>query len=70
MRTAGAARHRPEDDKDAPTTTCSARGVNLACRDLGPRTRLPVVLLTHLAAVLESADPRVVDGIGARTGVV
>jgi hypothetical protein len=40
--------------KDAPTRTVSAGGVDFAYRDLGPRTGIPVVFLTHLAAVLAS----------------
>src|SRR4051812_12914567 len=50
----------------APTRTVSAGGVEYAYRELGPRTGVPVVFLTHLAAVLDNWDPRVVDGIAAR----
>jgi pimeloyl-ACP methyl ester carboxylesterase len=56
--------------KDAPTRTVSAEGVEFAYRDLGPRTGVPVVFLTHLAAVLDNWDPRVVDGIAARHRVI
>ena len=38
--------------KDAPTRTVSAGGVNFAYRELGPKTGVPVIFLTHLAAVL------------------
>src|SRR3954468_1061 len=38
--------------------------------DLGPRTGVPVVFITHLAAVLDNWDPRVVDGIAARHRVI
>ena len=51
--------------KDAPTHTLSAGGVEFAYRQLGPSTGVPVVFLTHLAAVLDNWDPRVVDGIAA-----
>ena len=51
--------------KDAPTRTVSAGGVNFAYRELGPKTGVPVIFLTHLAAVLDNWDPRVVDGIAA-----
>jgi pimeloyl-ACP methyl ester carboxylesterase len=55
---------------DAPTRRLSAGGVEFACRQLGPGTGVPVVFLTHLAAVLDNWDPRVVDGIAARHRVI
>ncbi|MGW7426175.1 alpha/beta fold hydrolase [Streptomyces sp. NPDC054813] len=39
-------------------------------RELGPQSGVPVVLLTHLAAVLDKWDPRAVDGIAARRRVI
>jgi pimeloyl-ACP methyl ester carboxylesterase len=56
--------------KDAPTRTVSAGGVEFAYRALGPRTGVPVVFLTHLTAVLDNWDPRVVDGVAARHRVI
>ncbi|MFD4511024.1 alpha/beta fold hydrolase [Streptomyces sp. NPDC058464] len=56
--------------KNAPTHTISAGGVTFAYRELGPRSGIPVVFLTHLAAVLDNWDPRVVDGIAAKHWVV
>jgi pimeloyl-ACP methyl ester carboxylesterase len=56
--------------RDAPTRTVSAGGVDFAFRELGPRTGVPVILLTHLAAVLDNWDPRVVDGIATRRRVI
>ncbi len=56
--------------KDAPTHTLSAEGVDFAYRELGPSTGVPVVFLTHLAAVLDNWDPRVVDGIAAKHRVI
>src|SRR5919198_2866626 len=56
--------------KDAPTRTLSAGGVEFAYRQLGPSTGVPVVFLTHLAAVLDNWDPRVVDGIAAKRRVI
>jgi pimeloyl-ACP methyl ester carboxylesterase len=56
--------------KDTPTRTLSAGGVEFAYRQLGPATGVPVVFLTHLAAVLDNWDPRVVDGIAATHRVV
>src|SRR5437762_3670119 len=55
---------------DAPTHTINARGVEFAYRELGPRTGVPVIFLTHLAAVLDNWDPRVVDGIAAKHRVI
>jgi pimeloyl-ACP methyl ester carboxylesterase len=54
----------------APTHTINAGGVEFAYRQLGPRTGVPVVFLTHLAAVLDNWDPRVVDGITAKHRVI
>src|SRR5438552_15783056 len=49
--------------KHAPTRTVSAGGVNFAYRELGPKTGVPVIFLTHLAAVLDNWDPRIIDPI-------
>jgi pimeloyl-ACP methyl ester carboxylesterase len=56
--------------KDVSTRTVDARGVKFAYRELGPTTGVPLVLLTHLAAVLDNWDPRVVDGLAARRRVI
>ncbi|MBE8519644.1 alpha/beta hydrolase [Amycolatopsis sp. H6(2020)] len=56
--------------QDAPTRTVSAGGVDFAYRELGPQAGVPVVFLTHLAAVLDNWDPRVVDGIAAHHRVI
>ncbi|MFM9700349.1 alpha/beta fold hydrolase [Streptomyces europaeiscabiei] len=56
--------------KNAPTRTLAAGGVTFAYRDLGPKTGVPVVFITHLAAVLDNWDPRVVDGIAAKHRVI
>ncbi len=68
--------HTPTDTalntrwKNAPTHTINAGGVQFAYRQLGPDTGVPVVFLTHLAAVLDNWDPRVVDGIAAEHRVI
>ena len=68
--------HTPTDTalnttwKNAPTHTIDAGGVEFAYRELGPSTGVPVVFLTHLAAVLDNWDPRVVDGIAAKHRVI
>jgi pimeloyl-ACP methyl ester carboxylesterase len=56
--------------KTAPTQTMNAGGMDFAYRQLGPTTGVPVVFLTHLAAVLDNWDPRVVDGIAAEHRVI
>jgi pimeloyl-ACP methyl ester carboxylesterase len=56
--------------KTAPTQTLNAGGVQFAYRQLGPDTGVPVLLLTHLAAVLDNWDPRVIDGIAAKHRVI
>jgi pimeloyl-ACP methyl ester carboxylesterase len=56
--------------KTASTQTINAGGVDFAYRQLGPSTGVPVVFLTHLGAVLDNWDPRVVDGIAARHRVI
>ena len=45
-------------------------GADFAYRQLGAEHRVPVIFLTHLAAVLDNWDPRVVDGIAARHRVI
>jgi pimeloyl-ACP methyl ester carboxylesterase len=56
--------------KNTPTQTINVGGVAFAYRQLGPATGVPVVFLTHLAAVLDNWDPRVVDGIAAKHRVI
>jgi pimeloyl-ACP methyl ester carboxylesterase len=56
--------------RDAPTHTIDVAGVRFAYRQLGPSTGVPVIFLTHLAAVLDNWDPRVVDGIAAEQRVI
>jgi pimeloyl-ACP methyl ester carboxylesterase len=56
--------------KNAPTRTVTADAVTFAYRELGSRSGVPVVFLTHLAAVLDNWDPRVVDGIAAKHRVI
>lgn len=57
--------------KNVPTQTVTAGDINFAYRELGQHHGgTPVVLLTHLAAVLDNWDPRVIDGIAARHHVI
>src|SRR4051812_35869419 len=56
--------------RDAPTKTVDVGGTSFQYRELGPSGGVPVIFLTHLAAVLDNWDPRVVDGIAARHRVI
>ena len=56
--------------RTAPTRTISVGGTPFAYRELGPSRGVPVVFLTHLAAVLDNWDPRVVDGIATKHRVI
>jgi pimeloyl-ACP methyl ester carboxylesterase len=56
--------------RNTPTQSIQVGGVKFAYRQLRPSTGVPVVFLTHLAAVLDNWDPRVVDGIAARHRVI
>ena len=56
---------------NVPTQTIQADGVNFAYRELGKSNGgTPVVFLTHLAAVLDNWDPRIVDGIAAKHHII
>jgi pimeloyl-ACP methyl ester carboxylesterase len=56
--------------KEARTRTVDVDGTTFAYRELGPATGTPVILLNHLAAVLDNWDPRVVDGIATKHRVI
>lgn len=77
---------RPEQTSDVVPDTLQAQGahwttvptqfvkggdVTFAYRELGEHNEgVPVVLLTHLAAMLDNWDPRIVNGIAAKHHVV
>jgi pimeloyl-ACP methyl ester carboxylesterase len=56
--------------RNAPTETIEVGEAKFAYRHLGPDTGVPVIFLNHLTANLDNWDPRVVDGIAARNGVI
>ncbi|MER6004029.1 alpha/beta hydrolase [Nonomuraea angiospora] len=56
--------------KAAPTRSVFVHGVPFAYRQVGPEGSVPLILLNHLAGVLDNWDPRVVDGIAARRPVI
>ncbi|MFF0042703.1 alpha/beta fold hydrolase [Streptomyces mirabilis] len=56
--------------ENAPTRAVSVRGEDFAYRELGPEDGVPLILLIHLAGVLDNWDPRVVDGLAARRRVI
>ncbi len=56
---------------NVPTQSITAGGVDFAYRELGKQHGgTPVVLLVHLAAVLDNWDPRIVDGLAAKHHVI
>jgi pimeloyl-ACP methyl ester carboxylesterase len=62
---------RPATWKEVPTQFVSAGGVAFAYRELGRQNGgVPVVLLVHLAGVMDNWDPRVVDGLAAKHHVI
>ncbi|MEV0976428.1 hypothetical protein [Streptomyces sp. NPDC049915] len=57
--------------KDVPTGSVSVHSVDFVYRQLGPdRDGAPLILLHHLAAVLDNWDPRAIDGLAARRRVI
>ena len=57
--------------KNVETQTITADGITFAYRELGKQnSETPVVLLAHLAAVLDNWDPRIVDGLAAKHHVI
>ncbi|MGP3638063.1 alpha/beta fold hydrolase [Streptomyces sp. 24-1644] len=60
----------PSSHQSAPTRSVSVRGVDFVYRQLGPEDGVPLILLNHLAAVLDNWDPRVIDGLAARRRVI
>ena len=74
----GTAQSQPATDqksevtwKTVPTQSITAGGVDYKYRELGKHHGgTPVVFLTHLAAVLDNWDPRIIDGIAARHHVI
>ena len=56
--------------KDTPTHKIDVNGVEFAYRELGTGSKVPVVFLHHLTAVLDDWDPRIIDGIAAHHRVI
>ncbi len=62
---------QPPTWNNAPTQSITASDVSFAYRELGEQNGgTPVVLLAHLAAVLDNWDPRVVDGLAEKHHVI
>lgn len=55
---------------DVPTSTVSAAGADIVYRELGPRSGVPLVALTHLGANLDGWDPRLMDGLAEERYVI
>lgn len=60
----------PSAHRDAPTRSVSVDGVDFVYRQLGPADGVPLILLNHLAAVLDNWDPGLIDRLAARRRVV
>ena len=56
--------------RDVPAHSIAVGGAVFAYRSFGPDTGRPLVVLTHLAANLDSWDPRVVHGLAQDRRVV
>lgn len=55
---------------NAPTLGIIAAGAEFAYREFGPQSGVPLIVLTHLGANLDSWDPRIVDGLGKDRHVI
>jgi pimeloyl-ACP methyl ester carboxylesterase len=63
--------HSEHSWKSVPTQTIQGADVTFAYRELGKQNGgTPLVLLVHLAAVLDNWDPRIVDGLAAKHHVI
>lgn len=60
----------PNTYRTVPTRSVSVQGTDFVYRRLGPEGGTPLILLNHLAAVLDNWDPRVIDGLAARRQVI
>ena len=56
--------------RDVPTRTITAAGADFVYRELGLRSGVPLVALTHLGANLDNWDPRIVDGLAEDRHVI
>lgn len=54
----------------APTRRVAAAGTVFACRELGPRGGVPLVMLNHWGAGLDDIDPRLAAGLARTRHVV
>ena len=56
--------------KNTQTQFINVDGKKVAYRKLGTGTDVPVIYLSHLAAVLDNCDPRVIDGIASQRQII
>jgi pimeloyl-ACP methyl ester carboxylesterase len=61
---------RTQSQRNAPTLSVFAAGAAFAYREFGPHAGVPLVVLTHLGANLDSWDPRIVDGLAEDRHVI
>lgn len=56
--------------RNSPTLRIPASGAEFAYREFGTQAGIPLVVLTHLGANLDSWDPRIVDGLAEDRHVI
>jgi hypothetical protein len=61
---------RARSHRNAPTLRIVAAGAEFAYREFGPHAGVPLVVLTHLGAKLDSWDPRIAVGLAEDRHVV
>lgn len=61
---------RSQSHRNAPTLRIPALGAKFAYREFGTQAGIPLVVLTHLGANLDSWDPRIVDGLAEDRHVI
>ncbi|MBC3205386.1 alpha/beta hydrolase [Pseudomonas sp. SWRI111] len=54
----------------AANLSVQVNGIPFAYRDLGPRARVPLVMLNHWGAVLDNFDPKIVDALAQQRRVI
>lgn len=60
----------PLASREVPTRVVDVAGAGLVYRDLGPRSGVPLVVLTHLGANLDGWDPRILEGLSQDRRVI
>jgi len=61
---------RTQSQRNSPTLSITAAGADFAYRQFGSDAGVPLVVLTHLGANLDSWDPRIVEGLAEDRHVI